>query len=379
MARLKNLVVAAHSISAEAVAASADGTAPENSVLRAVKFLRADHLSLDSLCAPRKSPAYTYLQADKKSVPAEPGEVPVSKATIARLAAATEGICTAYDLITVFGEALILEVIERLAALPDAPPVVAVLEGCAHPETLRPLARLNARKRIGRIVTFDPVRHLYAVEALGIPTECVELIPAPVDQRYFRPAEDGERDPDSVALVWSDLADQSVVAAVGKSVKGKARAVLRGSASLPKGIQKIDNVAGRRKLWQTCGVALFAEQQGEHSYCIDLVQEAMSCGAPVVLTRTMPLEHLIRHDSDGLVVNPGDKAGAVAAIRRISSNPDVAAQMARNARQKVEEMMSLAHFANRLGRICKATAGKQKHAEFFLAPSQVQLAGESIP
>jgi glycosyltransferase involved in cell wall biosynthesis len=51
-----------------------------------------------------------------------------------------------------------------------------------------------------------------------------------------------------------------------------------------------------------------------------VVAEAMSCGVPAVLARTMGATSWIRDGENGLIVEPGDAAGLAAALRRLGDD-----------------------------------------------------------
>lgn len=64
--------------------------------------------------------------------------------------------------------------------------------------------------------------------------------------------------------------------------------------------------------------------------------EAMSCGRPVVASRTEGLAGLFEHGQQGLFVSPGDPDDLRAALERLLSDPEEADRMGRAARALVE-------------------------------------------
>lgn len=67
------------------------------------------------------------------------------------------------------------------------------------------------------------------------------------------------------------------------------------------------------------------------------VIEAMACGLCVVSTNVGGIPYLLDHEQDALLVPPNDPDAMAAAVRRILTEPDLAAQLSRNARRKAEQ------------------------------------------
>lgn len=57
----------------------------------------------------------------------------------------------------------------------------------------------------------------------------------------------------------------------------------------------------------------------------------------VVSTDVGGIPYLLEHESDALLVPPNDPAAMAAAVRRILTEPELAAQLSRNARRKAEQ------------------------------------------
>lgn len=69
-----------------------------------------------------------------------------------------------------------------------------------------------------------------------------------------------------------------------------------------------------------------------------VLMEAMARGTAVVATRTGSSADIVGEDGlSGLIVSPDDSAALAAAVRRLADEPDLAAQLARNGRARVEE------------------------------------------
>lgn len=74
--------------------------------------------------------------------------------------------------------------------------------------------------------------------------------------------------------------------------------------------------------------------------------EAMATGRPVVLVASGEAAELVLHHKAGLVVEPGQAASLVEAIRTIRSNPELAATLSQNARRAAMEHFDRTEIAN---------------------------------
>jgi glycogen synthase len=64
--------------------------------------------------------------------------------------------------------------------------------------------------------------------------------------------------------------------------------------------------------------------------------EALASGLPVVATRSGGVEELVEDGLNGLLVGKGDEEALSAALRRLSSDPELRTSMSRNARARAE-------------------------------------------
>lgn len=67
------------------------------------------------------------------------------------------------------------------------------------------------------------------------------------------------------------------------------------------------------------------------------VLEAGACGLCIVTTNVGELPYVWQHDHDALLVPPNDPEAMAAAVRRILTEPDLAARLSENARRKAEQ------------------------------------------
>lgn len=67
------------------------------------------------------------------------------------------------------------------------------------------------------------------------------------------------------------------------------------------------------------------------------VIEAMACGLCIVSTNVGGIPYLLDHERDALLVPPDDAEAMAAAVRRILTEPGLAARLSENARRKAEQ------------------------------------------
>ncbi len=75
--------------------------------------------------------------------------------------------------------------------------------------------------------------------------------------------------------------------------------------------------------------------------------EAMACGLPVVASRAGGLTEIVVDGENGVLVTPGDIAGACSAIERDVADRSMARSMGQAARTRVVEQFSLERCAER--------------------------------
>lgn len=84
--------------------------------------------------------------------------------------------------------------------------------------------------------------------------------------------------------------------------------------------------------------------------------EAMASGVPLVATRVGGIRHLVDHEVDGLLVEPGDPRDLARAITQLIANPNLVAEFGRRARQKVCQHFSWTHIAARTAGVYQQAA-----------------------
>lgn len=102
-----------------------------------------------------------------------------------------------------------------------------------------------------------------------------------------------------------------------------------GRVSLPGAVEK-DDVP----LWMAKG-DIFLNTTNTDNTPVSVL-EAMACGLPVVSTNAGGLPYLLEDGHDALLVPSGDDRGMAEAVRRLLMDPELAARLSTNAREKVE-------------------------------------------
>ncbi len=74
--------------------------------------------------------------------------------------------------------------------------------------------------------------------------------------------------------------------------------------------------------------AVILPSEVHESFCLTL-DEAYRAGVPVIASRAGAIAERVRHEETGLLVDPGDVDGFVAAIRRLSREPELLARLRR--------------------------------------------------
>jgi glycosyltransferase involved in cell wall biosynthesis len=77
-----------------------------------------------------------------------------------------------------------------------------------------------------------------------------------------------------------------------------------------------------------------------------VVVEGLHAGTPVVVFRDGGLPELVRHEREGLVVEPDDVAGFAAAIARLASDGELRARLGANARLRAQDFTHERFIAN---------------------------------
>jgi len=82
--------------------------------------------------------------------------------------------------------------------------------------------------------------------------------------------------------------------------------------------------------------------------CPNVILEAFAAGKPVIASRSGGIPELINEGVDGFLFDTGDAAGLASAMRRLIEDPELASEMGKQGRAKVEEHYSIGAYMKSL-------------------------------
>ena len=385
MVRNKILVVAADSYSPQQLAAVRDGKEPRIDFLEAAQVMGADLLTFDSLRhssaggASGETPEmdYEHIKHPNPWLAPRPEKLRRALRLMMDLTKYAYELADRYDAILLTGEDLGIPLAMRYRQNARRARIVMI----AH--YLNPLKKQlflkfsRLGKFIQKVVTYSPAQHLFCLERLGFPEGRIELIPFHADTRFYCPAE-VEREPDLLVSAGFERRDY---AALFDAIRGTSFRLELGVGSPwsrfrkslpplpPNTVNRYRSRLELRDLYRRTGAMAISLVDTEFQAGISVILESMSCGAPMVLSRTRGLAHLLQDEREGLYTPPGDAAAMRRAFERLRGDRELADRLGCAARVKVEEMMSTTHFVMRLERICEAARKDSASPEFYLVPS----------
>jgi len=232
-------------------------------------------------------------------------------------------------------------------------PFILILHGGALPEFAQRYSR-RVRNCLGR-ATVVAVPSRYLLEQMHPYRVDLRLLPNPIDlHRYefkvrthpqprliwlraFHTMYNPSLAARMVSLLMADFPDLHLTM-VGKdkgdgSLQGLeqvARALgVADRVSLPGGVPK-ERVAD----WISQG-DIFLNTTNVDNTPVSIL-EAMACGLCVISTNVGGIPYLLEHEKDALLVPPDDPPAMAAAVRRVLTEPGLAARLSCNARRKAE-------------------------------------------
>jgi glycosyltransferase involved in cell wall biosynthesis len=97
--------------------------------------------------------------------------------------------------------------------------------------------------------------------------------------------------------------------------------------------------------------------------------EALASGLPIVGSTTGGIPDLVEHESNGLLVPPGDVLALARAIRRLGDDPGLRAEMALRNRAKAEATLECAHVTRRYVALYEAIQHRQPARPLVASPT----------
>ncbi|WP_083853116.1 MULTISPECIES: glycosyltransferase family 4 protein [unclassified Rhodococcus (in: high G+C Gram-positive bacteria)] len=112
----------------------------------------------------------------------------------------------------------------------------------------------------------------------------------------------------------------------------------------PTGVKKIGRVSHRdvHRMYGESALAMVATRQNLHASGLTVTLEAMSTGRPVVISGTPGLEDYVENGVSGYLVEPECPEGMARAALSVLGNPEVAIEMGRAGRLRVEKNFTTA-------------------------------------
>lgn len=216
--------------------------------------------------------------------------------------------------------------------------------------------QMKVARQVPRILTVSSSSKRDIVEQYGVTDEQLRVVPIGVDQNHFRPRPDIARVPGRIMTTASaDVPFKGLlplVEAVAKVrterpeahlvVVGRLRAESPVAAAIERlGVSdavRFESGISNERMIELYGEAEVAVVPSLYEGFSLPAVESMACGVPLVTTQGGALPEVVGEDGvTGMLVPPGDAGALAAAIVKVLSDPELAARLATNARQRVLE------------------------------------------
>lgn len=281
-----------------------------------------------------------------------------------------------------YGSSIYCSIAGRIAGVP----VVCVLHGqsdVAKGGRFSLLKRLSVKFGASRLVfVSEKLRHELAAELRVAPAKC-SVVPNGIDTRKFAGAAQDSirrqlglgpqdvlvgsigniRGPKAYEVLLRAAAQlraastryHFVIAGEGGNSLHRRLLALRSELQLDSAVHFLGLRTDVADVLHNLDVfALSSDTEGFSIACI----EAMAAGIPVVATRSGGPEEIVEHERSGLLVPTQDPAALAAAISRLATDRAFAAELARNALQRVQERYTLQGMIGSYARIFGELTGR---------------------
>jgi glycosyltransferase involved in cell wall biosynthesis len=211
-----------------------------------------------------------------------------------------------------------------------------------------------------------------AIDRYGLSDEKSSVIPFGVDAEYWRPVRDGLHG-DFVVAVGQDLNRDYDLLAMAPGAN-PTRIITRRPVKFPNGAKHITIGPGEffqsdaitdadlRSLYNAAFAVVVPLKDVHQPSGYSVTLQAMSCGRPVILSKTKGLwSELLRNEDNCLLVPPGDARALGQAITAVRSNPDLSNRLGHAARKTVLQHFGLDQINE--GSVALARLGLRLHAE----------------
>src|SRR5262245_2272331 len=251
-----------------------------------------------------------------------------------------------YDVIVSWADRLALPLAAVLKLTGVHFPHVAILLWISRPKKAHLLRRVHSH--IDRLIIPSPLQRDFAIDVLGVPPAKVASFPWSIDTQFWRPL---PRPSDTICAVGSEMRDYGtlIAALAGLSIPchiaaGSMREIVSpwvraigDSGPLPPHVTVGKrSFADLRALYARSRFVVIPLHQTDNDNGITSILEAMGMGKAVICSQTRGQVGVIAHGRTGLYVPPGDARALREAIQYLWANPDLADQMGRAGRERVE-------------------------------------------
>ncbi len=260
-----------------------------------------------------------------------------------------------YDAIIAWGTrpALLFAVMLKLTRTKY--PYITLTSWISTPRKAMVLKRVYSH--ITRMVFWSSVQRDFAVNRLGIPPEKTRLLNKSVDQKFYRPM--GVKT-DMICSAGREMRDYPTLieAMRGLDIKCHIAVALRGkmydtvrkvyeTKYIPVNIT-VGNLPplSLRDLYARSRFVVIPLLPTDTDNGVTVIVEAMAMGKAVICSRTEGQTDVMVEGKTGLFVPPGDSKALREAILYLWNNPEIAEEMGREARRRIEQKHTWDAFVN---------------------------------
>jgi glycosyltransferase involved in cell wall biosynthesis len=300
-----------------------------------------------------------------------------------------------YELIYSDSEAIGIPLAMLLKLAQDARPHIMIGHVLTPAKKVACFRWLKPQSHISAIICHASRQRQMAIERLGVSPDQLALLPYQVDERWWRPdaepdAADETGTADGPPIISSAGLERRDYPTLLEAIEGLPVRLVIAAASywskrrdetrerpLPENVEVVAlNYAQLRRLYARSAFVVVPLYDVDFQAGITTILEAMAMGKAVIVSHSQGQEDVVRdrrgvtrgqeprvvptgfgqlfgrpdgYGPNGLYVEPGDVDALRRSIAYLLENPAVAAELGRNGRQLVSEVMSLDAYSARIG------------------------------
>ncbi|HEU4325445.1 MAG TPA: glycosyltransferase family 4 protein [Roseiflexaceae bacterium] len=235
---------------------------------------------------------------------------------------------------------------------------------------------LRVQRQIDRILVYATHQRTFALRRWRLPEQQVVWTPFMVDTHFFAPeaARPQPTERPQICAVGLEMRDYPTLLRAADGLP--AQVVIAAASPWSK---RNDSTGGHtipanvtvrrfsqyelRQLYADCRLAVMPLYDVDFQAGVTAILEAMAMGRVVICTRTPGQTDVVVDGETGLYVPPGDPAALREAIERLLADPALAERMGQAGRRRVEQLMSLDRYAERLGGLVRETLAEGRSVE----------------